>query len=91
MSSSYLFYSIWLGITFILVSLAITLPFDRHYHVAEVKGLSVWRHWWHSLILLLFTFFIGLAFGFGLTFLQILDFPLGPDTAWASSIGLMLL
>ena len=92
MGTSYMFYIILLWITFIFVSLAITLLFDRRYHyVAEFKGLSFWRHWWHSPILLILALVIGLALGFGLTFIQILGFPPGPDTAWASSVGLMFL
>ena len=87
----YLPYVILLWITFIPVSLAITLFFDRHYYAAEIKGLSFWRHWWHSPILLILTLIIGLALGFGLTAIQILGFPPGPDGVWGSDIGLMFL
>lgn len=41
--------------------------------------------------MLFLTFFIGIILGFGLTGLQIMGVPPGPDGRWSSSIGLMIL
>lgn len=91
MSYSYMFYIVLLWIAFFIVSVFITVLFDWYYPVGKSNGLVYWRHWWHALLMLLLTFLTGIMFGFGLTGLQILGVPPGPDRIWASSIGLMIL
>jgi hypothetical protein len=80
-----------LWITLILISCAITVLFDWHYPVEKRTGLSVWRHWWHTPLLLIVTLIIGPALGFGLTFYQTMGVPPGPDGIWASSVGFIIL